>query len=158
MEKLERKYTFNALDIKKEGVSDVSMEISPADFADAFPGRNVIRKAKADLTFSTIEDGILLSGNIAAALELECSRCGEPVLRDYDSSFDECFNNSVEYINVYELIRETLSLMEPMKVLCSENCKGRCPQCGADLNKEKCSCEQEIFSPLADLKKFKPGK
>jgi uncharacterized protein len=31
-------------------------------------------------------------------------------------------------------------LLIPLNPLCSNNCKGLCPSCGADLNKERCTC------------------
>jgi uncharacterized protein len=37
------------------------------------------------------------------------------------------------------LIRETIVLNEPMTVLCSETCRGLCPVCGANWNRETCN-------------------
>jgi len=43
----------------------------------------------------------------------------------------------------------------PMKNLCSENCKGLCPVCGIDLNKDDCKCEFQTgnlqFQKLREL-------
>ncbi len=42
-----------------------------------------------------------------------------------------------------------------MKPLCDENCKGICPNCGADLNAGTCRCDkQEIDPRLEVLKKL----
>ena len=32
-------------------------------------------------------------------------------------------------------------MANPAKVLCSKDCKGICPKCGTNLNKEKCKCK-----------------
>lgn len=152
----ENPFVFAAADIRQKGKIEVSPEITAEDFADAFPGRDVIRKISADICLQMAGEDIVLTGNVKAELVFECSRCGEPAVKVFSDSFDEYYPNSVEYINVRENIRETVSLMEPMKVLCSENCKGRCPQCGADLNKKQCSCVQEKASPFAALKNFRP--
>jgi uncharacterized protein len=60
-------------------------------------------------------------------------------------------------VDVDELVREQLLLALPSRFRCGEDCKGLCPHCGADLNKETCACEhQEIdprWSALAALKK-----
>jgi uncharacterized protein len=37
-------------------------------------------------------------------------------------------------------IRDTLVLALPMKLLCSEGCRGLCAGCGANLNEESCRC------------------
>lgn len=60
-----------------------------------------------------------------------------------------------EYIDMSGDFRESLLLELPTKVVCSEDCKGLCPQCGQDLNEEKCNCcsepEEVRASKLADL-------
>lgn len=40
-----------------------------------------------------------------------------------------------------EDLREILLLETPQVFLCSEECKGLCPDCGADLNREACACK-----------------
>ena len=42
------------------------------------------------------------------------------------------------------LMREVFLLEMDTKNLCSEDCKGLCPGCGADLNVEACRCRKEI--------------
>jgi uncharacterized protein len=54
-------------------------------------------------------------------------------------------------------VRESLLLALPMKVLCSEDCKGLCPHCGANLNEESCDCVAETIDPRwAELRKLLP--
>ena len=47
-------------------------------------------------------------------------------------------------------------LEKPYKILCSEDCKGLCPSCGANLNEAPCQCKAApkslAFLPLADMK------
>ncbi len=50
-------------------------------------------------------------------------------------------------IDVSADIREALLLMIPMKILCTENCNGLCPSCGAHLNKKDCDCPKETIDP-----------
>jgi len=154
----ENQFVFSASEIRQAGTYSAELNILPSEFADAFPGRDVLKKLSASLEFNAAGDEILLNGKISASLALDCSRCGKSIIKSFSDVFDESFPYSVEYINVRENIRETVSLMEPMKVLCSEKCKGRCPHCGKDLNEGTCSCVQENFSPFAALKNFRPGK
>jgi uncharacterized protein len=44
-------------------------------------------------------------------------------------------------------VHDTLVLALPHKNLCREDCKGLCPDCGANLNKETCSHERERLHP-----------
>jgi uncharacterized protein len=43
-----------------------------------------------------------------------------------------------------------------MKQLCKSDCKGICPGCGVDLNREKCRCSGKTVDPrwekLLDIK------
>ena len=50
-----------------------------------------------------------------------------------------------------ELMREVFLLEMDTKNLCSEDCKGLCPGCGADLNREPCRCKKEIDPRWAKL-------
>lgn len=44
-------------------------------------------------------------------------------------------------------VRSALILDVPLKLLCSEDCKGLCAQCGANLNSEQCSCQSAPPDP-----------
>ena len=55
-----------------------------------------------------------------------------------------------------EAVRTALLLEMPSRVLCKEDCRGLCCQCGADLNINECSCQKDLirrnpFSALASL-------
>jgi uncharacterized protein len=52
-----------------------------------------------------------------------------------------------ETIDLGDLVREQFYLMVPMKPLCSEACKGLCPQCGTNLNRGTCECRNEWHDP-----------
>lgn len=44
-------------------------------------------------------------------------------------------------------VRENLLLSLPMKHICSENCQGLCPTCGANLNEQSCNCSKDAIDP-----------
>jgi len=62
-----------------------------------------------------------------------------------------------ETIDLGDLVREQFYLALPMKPLCSDNCRGLCPQCGTNLNRGTCECRSEWHDPrfekLKDLRK-----
>jgi uncharacterized protein len=60
-----------------------------------------------------------------------------------------------ERIDLEPLFREQFVLAVPYAPLCSETCKGLCPQCGIDRNTGTCSCEKPIDPRLAALKGLK---
>ena len=40
-----------------------------------------------------------------------------------------------------DAIREDILIVFPQSCLCSEDCRGLCPVCGANLNEGDCGCE-----------------
>ena len=123
---------------------------------------------------------VRLRGELRAEVELHCDRCARaittPVAVEFDVEYvpqaaatddqelaelqaDDLTSSVYEgdALDIDELAREQLLLALPMRLLCREDCKGLCPQCGVDLNQQTCSCEhQEIdprWSALAAMKK-----
>ncbi|NLN93484.1 MAG: DUF177 domain-containing protein [Candidatus Hydrogenedens sp.] len=78
---------------------------------------------------------------------------------------EEYFSKSAQerVINLAPYVWEEVVFAEPYTFVCSEECKGICGHCGANLNKHQCGCEekkasqQRIDNPgLAALAKFYP--
>jgi len=121
---------------------------------------------------------ILVRGQLEGTLTLSCSRCltpfSYPVAADFDlllapgpvsvddkeveltrEDLDLDFYER-ETVDVERILREQVLLQFPLKPLCAETCRGICPRCGADLNRETCNCAvEESTSPFAILKKIK---
>ena len=59
-------------------------------------------------------------------------------------------------IDLEPLLRAALILEMPLSPLCSDDCKGLCPRCGANRNKESCTCKAdglfEAENPFSVLK------
>ena len=119
-----------------------------------------------------------LVGNVKTTLELQCSRCLEPYTLPVDQRFDLRYQPHAQNtgegereieeddlttafyendeIDLGQLMREQFYLALPMKPLCSDDCKGLCPACGANLNRTTCGCDRSWEDPrLAALKQFK---
>lgn len=119
----------------------------------------------------------LLDGRATARGELVCGRCLEPVGWEMDSSFDLELalvetapldseialaddELDVVYLGEPTLDLETLAIEQvelelPIRIVCTDDCAGLCPRCGADLNDEgACRCEPEAdprWAALQDL-------
>jgi len=57
------------------------------------------------------------------------------------------------WLDLTPLLREQAWVALPMKPLCRPDCKGLCPQCGANLNLESCTCESVKIDPRLALLK-----
>ena len=96
-----------------------------------------------------------------------CDRCGKEFKKAKNVSFacmlaeelqnednDEIVLLEDGVVDVGELARTAFILDMDTKTLCSEDCKGLCPRCGADLNLGPCSCKKETDPRLAVLAKL----
>ncbi|MBQ9940261.1 MAG: DUF177 domain-containing protein [Clostridia bacterium] len=86
-----------------------------------------------------------------------CSRCLKQLQRNLhlelkfpvavslenDDEADEYIIPQNGKINLQEICEENFILNLPIRELCSEDCKGLCPRCGADLNVSGCSCPKK---------------
>jgi uncharacterized protein len=61
-------------------------------------------------------------------------------------------------VDLSELAAEQFALALPMKPLCTEDCRGICPHCGANLNEGACSCPPERDDRFAPLLDWRPNE
>lgn len=113
-------------------------------------------------------NGYRVEGNIHFKKIFQCDRCLEKSRGERMLPFSEEYKKSGEadehedmvpfsgsFIDITELIRETILLSEPLNQLCSQDCRGLCMKCGANLNQAECGCDRHIVDPrLAALQKF----
>jgi uncharacterized protein len=136
--------------------------------------------APVDLAFDIHKDKteFHLVGAVRTTLELPCSRCLEPFLWPVNASFDlryypqsqntgegerevrdDDFSTAYyqnDEIDLEQLMKEQFQLVLPMKPLCADDCKGLCPICGTNLNRDTCTCDRSWDDPrLAALKALK---
>jgi uncharacterized protein len=111
----------------------------------------------ADLRFQRTNRGILVRGEVRAPLRRSCGRCTDPYVEDVRIDLDEEFLPSVDpttgapvtlgdeeaplridghhEIELDGVMRDELSLTDPMHPLCSPDCPGLCPVCGEKLDR-----------------------
>ena len=119
----------------------------------------------------TVEGGVRNTADLLeldltaeAALAAVCDRCGKEFPLDKEVTYrcmlaEELQNGESDEIvlledgkvDAGELARTAFILEMDSKTLCSEDCKGLCPRCGADLNLGPCSCKKEPDPRLAAL-------
>ena len=111
-------------------------------------------------TVSNIGNAYSVDGSIRAKMSLTCDRCLEVFTKDIRMPLGRVFSESGfqaegfdrddiemmtgDQIDLAPQIREELILSIPIRVLCKEDCKGICPQCGKDINKGECICGRSV--------------
>lgn len=118
---------------------------------------------------------IRLKGRLEISLELACARCVEPVVQAVSRNFELLYRplgadagheelsvtDAEAEIGYYQgegvlledVLREQILLAVPLKIVCREDCRGLCPQCGKNWNEAQCSCETHASDPRWDALK-----
>ncbi|MCI2056875.1 MAG: DUF177 domain-containing protein [Oscillibacter sp.] len=115
---------------------------------------------------------LVLSFSARTTLNCVCDRCTKSFRKEKEIPF-HCYlatekqneeNDEIvlledgEFVDLEDLARTAFVLGMDTKILCSEDCKGLCPRCGADLNLGPCSCKKEVDPRLAVLAKLLENK
>ena len=90
------------------------------------------------------ENAVIVHAEVEGSYELACPRCLDPIVNRSVKDFDLYFetDQSTEFVDVGEELRQEILLAYWTNELCTEDCKGLCPNCGANLNREKCKCKK----------------
>jgi uncharacterized protein len=158
-------------------ISEIPDDWLDAEFEETVSFDGVPSPVRAKLKIQKVGTEVVVNGNITADIQLQCSRCLNDFKWDLSFPFEVVFHPveqlegeehreikaeelnmgfySKDELDLTDLIKEQIMLNLPMKPLCSNLCKGICPQCGADLSAGDCGCTgQDIDSRLVGLKKF----
>ena len=95
-----------------------------------------------------------------------CDRCGKEVSgtareryshRLVQTLVDETNDDYIETpdftLELDEVVISDIILSYPQKFLCAQDCRGLCPQCGADLNEGECGCDRQSADPRLEILK-----
>lgn len=158
-----------AMNLKSE-IRKVSADIEMEKFLYMGDEYDIIRKEPVQFSLLSVTAKTLqMKAHIVLDIEAPCSRCLEPVKIPFDIETDYRFvweddgsvhieedNEPIEFIDGYELdvdrfVSEEVMIGFPMKVLCSEDCKGICSICGANLNRGECGCDRTVLDPRMSI-------
>lgn len=137
-----------------------------------------------DIVLTNTGDGILATGIVKADVLGTCDRCLDEARISIASEVDEYFlfelpdaseqsddEDDVDFslvdrengtVDLAGPVNAAVIMETPFVVLCREDCKGLCPDCGANLNEGDCGCAEahgddidptNPFSVLAQLKR-----
>jgi len=135
-------------------VSTYPLELAPLTIGGA--RYDILAPRGVTLSVERIAGGFLVDLNLCATVCGPCSRCLDEACVDVVAEQREFVPTAAEgwpesesesspfidgvVLDLVGLSREAAVLATPDRMLCSEQCKGLCPVCGADLNRGECSC------------------
>lgn len=122
-------------------------------------------------TYTPIKNGVSVKGSIYSKAEVVflnldinfnfigyCDRCAESVEKSFSFNINKIVVEELQneqdcddyiviknrMLDLDELVNEEVALSLPSKILCKEDCKGLCAQCGTNLNVSKCDCKKDV--------------
>ena len=141
-----------------------------------------LTRVKGEVWLTRTDQGVWVEGLLNATLETECSRCLASFCqwvtfrlsdlyvaavnlqtgkREPLSKGDDYFPIDEHHtLDLAEGVRQYAIAAAPLRPLCSVQCLGLCPGCGANLNGGSCGCTPPIdprWEPLRGLLNGSPG-
>lgn len=158
---------------------DVDVPVGEIDFADQLTQVSALHAEGAAELMSASVGEIRIRGKLSVDVNAPCDRCLETaavhVIKDFDLVYlpadeevgggeREVGADAVEVgfyegngLQLNEVLRETVLLAMPMQLVCSEACKGICPECGQSRNLVDCGCSPApVDDRWSKLKQFLP--
>lgn len=137
------------------------LDLSQQDF---FGSRPIIHPVQVEGSVANHAGALVLEGTARSTLELRCDRCGKHFSREKIVALDSLAAQELEdeenddillldgtVLDLDEAVATAFILAMDTKNLCSDDCKGLCAKCGADLNLGPCGCGPEVDPRLAAL-------
>ena len=152
-------YTFS-FDFEDEDIRDLEdyESIHPVSVMGEVykANKDLILTLKGNYLYKSICDRCLIKTerNIKFKSSGKLKKKSRENIEDFDDAEDIIFYFDSK-VNLLGYVWDQILSSIPMKNLCNENCKGLCPVCGIDLNKDNCKCEIETgnlqFQKLREL-------
>lgn len=136
------------------------LDLSGEDF---YGSRPIVHPVQAEGSVTNHAGALVLEGTARSVLELACDRCGKEFSREKVVKLDSLVAQELEdeesdillldgaELDLDEAVTTAFILAMDTKNLCSDDCKGLCAKCGADLNLGPCGCRPDVDPRLAAL-------
>lgn len=159
---------FNVKDFRHEDFKEYEALVPSESLGLTYEEAEFIKPLSCSVSlFRQGGDNIYITTDVDTTVLVECRRCINPFEVDITTTLDVLFSigdtsseteddderyYDGETLDISEDVRRALVLEIPTWSLCSETCKGLCPECGTDLNTTRCSCEvtDEISLPASN--------
>ena len=168
---------FKVSDIGNDGLSQMlskepSWLVNVPDIVSGKGGMRIRSDYEISLYISKVLNEVHVQGNVGFTIVAPCSRCLDSVESNLKSEINLTLlprkseiegDEIVDYesydgneIDFSGYLREVIAMSLPVKILCVEQCRGLCQNCGVNLNSTTCSCEDAWVDPkLAVLRNLK---
>lgn len=147
----------------KEGHSTYEVDVPPQK-VDLEDNKEFASRINIYYDIEKVGDEIFIKTRLNTTADLLCDRCLDEfqlplnetvdIILTKDSDLLEREEEDIylippanDEVDITDSVRQSLILAIPFKKLCTQTCKGLCPECGANLNRETCNCTHERLDP-----------
>ncbi|MFH1144475.1 MAG: DUF177 domain-containing protein [Candidatus Eisenbacteria bacterium] len=134
----------------------VDLRADELDLVEAGAEAEFLGPVEIELELIRADEQLQVRGTARVSTRQRCARCLEPVERplttgleivarrrserDGDEPAEGLILHDGEQIQLANEVRELILLSIPLAPVCRAECRGLCPQCGANLNAGPCAC------------------
>jgi uncharacterized protein len=119
-----------------------------------------VSDVRGELRLTRTAQGLYATGALHGTTRAECVRCLTPFDQGLNITFDDLFayppSKATEpllavpetgLLDLAPLTREYMLLDLPLQTLCRPDCRGLCPECGANRNETDCGHDSPATDP-----------
>ena len=143
-----------------------SVDLRDLRYGESYP---VTEPVVAEGTVRNTAGVLVMTGKIQTTIHGVCDRCAADFdkyvefaldvvlvneLSNEDSEDEWVFPLEADSADLDDIVRTVFVLNLDSKLLCREDCKGICCQCGKNLNDGPCNCQKQIDPRFAALKQL----
>ncbi len=146
-----------------EGHSSYEIEVMPRDM-NLSENAEFTNPVHIHYDINRVGGEFFVKTSLKTNANLECDRCLDAYQLTIEEMVDMIFtmdqnmqtedeqdvyvfSEGENEIDITDALRETLLIAIPFKKICDRACKGLCPHCGANWNRESCECDQTRIDP-----------
>lgn len=164
------------ISVLEDGINEFDFLAKPEELDLILEDTVFAEDVSVELRITRSSDTLTLTARCVTRADRTCARCLRTFKDGVESEFyevaeldgeklrllDDQYDGDPGFLNrapgifvIDPLVREAVLVSSPMKPVCKEDCKGLCPQCGADRNEQECNCEEShghtVWEALKDL-------
>ena len=143
-----------------------TVNLSDLKYGNCYP---VCEPVQAEGVVRNTAGVLVMTGSIQTCIHGVCDRCTAEFTEDLEIPLDVVLvteladeGNEDEWVfplegdcaNLEDIVRTVFVLNLDSKLLCREDCKGLCCQCGKNLNDGPCDCQKEPDPRFAALRQL----
>jgi uncharacterized protein len=161
---------FNVAQLLKSAAGTVREYVLNEDITGIDESVEVVKPLTGKVKLLRTGTGILVTGTLQTGALVPCRRCLGPATVALELNLEEEFRPLVDLttgmtveadpdedgatrtdarhmLDLTEVVRQDLLLVLPLSPVCQVDCKGLCPECGANLNEGPCGCVHQEDDP-----------